>query len=373
MQQEKNKAQAQQDSLFLKFQNVKKTYDQKNLVVKDFNLDVKKGEFVTLLGPSGSGKTTVLMMLAGFEHITSGHILLQNKPIEQIAPFERNIGVVFQNYALFPHLTVAENLAYPLKVRRLPRSEIKERVQRFLDLIELSEFGDRRPAQLSGGQRQRVALARALIFEPSLVLMDEPLGALDKNLREQMQFEITHLHERLGFTVIYVTHDQAEALTMSDRIAVFNHGVVQQYDSPHILYERPSNAFVASFIGENNLIPIYELRRNGEHIQAQLHSQHPVQARNGNCHSDSLARGILSVRPEKVQIEPVQKTENEVRAQFITHHYVGDFIRYYFNLADGTQITVKSLSTPLTKPLKEGMEYTLGWNINDCFAFLPQE
>ncbi|HLS21506.1 MAG TPA: ABC transporter ATP-binding protein [Paenalcaligenes sp.] len=373
MQQEKHNTHPQQNSLFLKFQNVKKTYDQKNLVVKDFNLDVQQGEFVTLLGPSGSGKTTVLMMLAGFEHITSGHILLQDKPIEQIAPFERNIGVVFQNYALFPHLSVADNLAYPLKVRRLPRAEIRERVQRFLNLIELGEFGDRRPAQLSGGQRQRVALARALIFEPSLVLMDEPLGALDKNLREQMQFEITRLHERLGFTVIYVTHDQAEALTMSDRIAVFNHGVVQQYDQPHILYERPSNAFVASFIGENNLIPIHDLQRSGEYIQARLNSQQQLRAQNGNCNHDTLAQGILSVRPEKVQINPMQKTDNEIRAKFITHHYVGDFIRYYFALADGTQITAKSLSTLAPEQLKEGVEFSLGWNANDCFAFLPKD
>src|SRR5690625_1575091 len=242
--------------MYLQFKNVQKTYDQKTLVVKDFNLSLDQGEFVTLLGPSGSGKTTVLMMLAGFEPLSSGHILLEGKSIEKIPPYQRNIGMVFQNYALFPHMTVAENLTYPLKVRRLPKTEIRQRVEKFLQLISMPTFAQRKPTELSGGQRQRVALARALIFEPSIVLMDEPLGALDKSLREQMQFEIMRLHEQLGFSVIYVTHDQHEALTLSDKIAVFNEGVVQQYDEPSVLYNSPLNAFVASFIGENNILPI---------------------------------------------------------------------------------------------------------------------
>ncbi len=240
---------------FLEFRSVRKTYDQRTMVVRDFNLDVQRGEFVTLLGPSGSGKTTVLMMLAGFEGVTGGSITVDGHPITRTPPYKRNIGMVFQNYALFPHMSVAGNLAYPLRLRKLPRAQIEARVKQYLKLIELEAFGERQPGQLSGGQRQRVALARALIFEPTLVLMDEPLGALDKKLREQMQFEITRLHEELGFTVIYVTHDQTEALTMSSRIAVFNQGVVQQFAAPSALYETPANAFVASFIGENNLIP----------------------------------------------------------------------------------------------------------------------
>ena len=215
-----------------------------------------KGEFITLLGPSGSGKTTVLMLLAGFESVTGGDILIGGAPITRTAPNKRNIGIVFQNYALFPHMTVAENLAYPLKARKVGRSTIKTRVEEYLSLVELDDFGNRHPSQLSGGQRQRVALARALIFEPSLVLMDEPLGALDKKLREQMQFEITRLHQQLGFTVIYVTaRTRPRPLTMSDRIAVFNDGVVQQCATPDELYERPGNAFVADFIGENNMVP----------------------------------------------------------------------------------------------------------------------
>jgi putative spermidine/putrescine transport system ATP-binding protein len=202
----------------------KKVMMVKVLVVKDFNLDVAKGEFVTMLGPSGSGKTTCLMMLAGFEPTTNGTIYLKDKPINNVPPHKRGIGMVFQNYALFPHMTVAENLAFPLEVRKMDKSEREAKVNRALDMVQLGEFGNRRPMQLSGGQQQRVAVARSLVFDPDLVLMDEPLGALDKNLREQMQYEIKHLHEELGLTVVYVTHDQTEALTMSNRIAVFDDG-----------------------------------------------------------------------------------------------------------------------------------------------------
>lgn len=368
---------------FLSFANVKKTYDQKTLVVKGFNLDIQQGEFVTLLGPSGSGKTTVLMMLAGFEHVTSGSITMNGQPITDIAPHKRNIGVVFQNYALFPHMTVAQNLAYPLSVRKLPKPEINKKVSEFLQLIELSGFGDRHPGQLSGGQRQRVALARALIFEPTLVLMDEPLGALDKKLREQMQFEISRLHKKLGFTVIYVTHDQVEALTMSDRIAIFNQGVVQQYAPPHELYETPANAFVASFIGENNLVvgSIARLLNDSTQpdthtpgtIQARLPSQDLITARNGNCNPEDRTC-IISVRPEKISVctdAASNRFDNLVNVSFITRHYVGDFIRDYFALPDGSKITVKTLNDTSAPCFSEGQPATLGWMSNDCFAFKP--
>ena len=239
-------------SRIVRFDRVQKSYDGETLVIKDLNLDVEAGEFLTMLGPSGSGKTTCLMMLAGFEPATHGEIYLNDQPINHVAPHRRDIGMVFQNYALFPHMTVAENLAFPLQVRKLPRADIETRVERILDMVRLSGFERRRPAQLSGGQQQRVAVARALVFAPALVLMDEPLGALDKNLREEMQYEIKRIHENLGVTVIYVTHDQSEALTMSSRIAVFNDGVIQQLATPSVLYEKPENAFVAQFIGENN-------------------------------------------------------------------------------------------------------------------------
>ena len=228
---------------FVKFEKVDKSYDGEVLVVKDLNLDIPKGEFLTLLGPSGSGKTTTLMMLAGFETPTNGEIYLDGEPISNIPPYKRGIGMVFQNYALFPHMTVHENLAFPLEVRKMSKSDIKDKVSKALSMVELGDFGNRMPMQLSGGQQQRVALARALVFEPRLVLMDEPLGALDKKLREQMQYEIKHIHDNIGITVVYVTHDQSEALTMSNRIAVFDDGIIQQLSTPDILYEKPENAF----------------------------------------------------------------------------------------------------------------------------------
>ena len=221
---------------YVSFQGVQKSYDGETLVVKDLNLDTQRGEFLTMLGPSGSGKTTCLMMLAGFETVTHGEIILDGTSINSVPPHKRNIGMVFQNYALFPHMTVNENLAFPLQVRKMPKSEIEDRVKRVLDMVQLAEFGLRRPLQLSGGQQQRGAVARSLVFEPKLVLMDEPLGALDKQLREQMQYEIKHIHENLEVTVVYVTHDQSEALTMSNRIAVFDDGVIQQLASPDMLY-----------------------------------------------------------------------------------------------------------------------------------------
>ena len=237
---------------FVKFDKVDKSYDGKILVVKDLQLDIEEGEFVTMLGPSGSGKTTCLMMLAGFETPTNGEIYLDGNAISSIPPHKRGIGMVFQNYALFPHMTVYENLAFPLRVRKIPKDEADKKIDKALSMVSLQGFAQRMPGQLSGGQQQRVAVARSLVFDPQLVLMDEPLGALDKNLRESMQYEIKHIHESIGVTVVYVTHDQGEALTMSNRIAVFNDGKVQQLSSPDKLYEEPVNSFVAEFIGENN-------------------------------------------------------------------------------------------------------------------------
>ncbi|WP_306119816.1 MULTISPECIES: ABC transporter ATP-binding protein [unclassified Roseitalea] len=354
---------------FLRFDAVRKSYDQKTLVVKDFSLDVQKGEFITLLGPSGSGKSTVLMMLAGFESVTSGDILLSGQSINRTAPYKRNIGMVFQNYALFPHMTIAENLAYPLQVRSMSKAQIRERVQEYLRLVELDDYGGRFPAQLSGGQRQRVALARALIFEPTLILMDEPLGALDKKLREQMQYEITRLHEQLGFTVIYVTHDQTEALSMSTRIAVFNDGVVQQCADPAALYEQPANAFVAEFIGENNFIPGKVEAMDNGHAKIAGPGGAVITAIAG----ERLEPGrdcIISVRPEKLFIQPTSHAyDNAVTAAHVTHHYVGDFIRYYFRFEGGAEITIKVLNDLAAPDFTEGDEGSLVWLTKDCIAF----
>jgi putative spermidine/putrescine transport system ATP-binding protein len=246
------RAPARMSAGFVEFDEVCKTYDGRANVVDRLQLSIAEGEFLSLLGPSGSGKTTTLMMLAGFERPTAGHIRLKGRPIESLPPYRRNFGMVFQNYALFPHMTVGENLAFPLSVRGVSRGEAAQRVKRALDMVRLPGMEARLPAQLSGGQQQRVAVARALVFEPQLILMDEPLGALDKQLREEMQFELRGLHERLGITTVYVTHDQSEAMTMSDRVAVFHQGRIQQIDDPQALYERPANLFVASFVGENN-------------------------------------------------------------------------------------------------------------------------
>ena len=254
----------------ISFKGVQKTYDGTQLVVRDLNLDIQRGEFLSLLGPSGSGKTTTLMMLAGFESPTAGDIFLDGKPITRTPPHKRNFGMVFQNYALFPHMTVAENIAYPLRVRKLPNAERDAKVKRALEMVQMGAMGGRYPSQMSGGQQQRVALARAMVFDPQLVLMDEPLGALDKQLREHMQIELKALHRQLGVTFVYVTHDQGEALTMSDRVAVFNEGIIQQLDDVESLYETPSNRFVASFVGDNAVLDATVHAAQGDNCEVVL-------------------------------------------------------------------------------------------------------
>lgn len=237
----------------IRLQDLTKNYGS-SVAVRDVNLSINPGEFVSFLGPSGSGKTTSLMMIAGFVIPTRGEIFIDNRPVAKLPPQKRGLGMVFQNYALFPHMTVAQNIAFPLMMRKVPRTTIAERIQYALSIVKLVGFEDRYPRQLSGGQQQRVALARAIVFEPKVLLMDEPLGALDKKLREHMQLELKHIQARLGITVVYVTHDQEEALTMSDRVVVMRDGCVEQVGSPATLYNEPRTAFVADFLGESNLI-----------------------------------------------------------------------------------------------------------------------
>ena len=353
----------------VRFEAVQKSYDGETLVVKDLNLDVERGEFLTMLGPSGSGKTTVLMMLAGFEVATHGEITLKGTPINNVPPHKRGIGMVFQNYALFPHMTVAENLAFPLEVRKLGKADTEAKVNRALDMVRLGGFGSRRPAQLSGGQQQRVAVARALVFEPDLVLMDEPLGALDKNLREEMQYEIKHIHENLGVSMIYVTHDQSEALTLSNRIAVFNDGVIQQLASPPALYEEPENAFVAGFIGENNRLfgevkgvngasCTVELEGNGARLQALAVNVGGVGSRT-----------TLSLRPERVTIDPAEgQFPNIAEAKVEELIYLGDHIRTRVNLAGNDAFIVKVPNASGHAVLSEGSTVKVGWTREDCRA-----
>jgi putative spermidine/putrescine transport system ATP-binding protein len=280
-----------------------------------------------LLGPSGSGKSTILMMLAGFEAPTAGDILLDGRSVRTLPPHRRDIGVVFQHYALFPHMTVADNVAFPLEVRKRPRAEVAERVAGALALVRLDGVALRRPGQLSGGQQQRVALARALVFEPRLVLMDEPLGALDRQLREQMQFEIKHIHTRLGVTVVYVTHDQGEALTMSDRVAVVNHGVIQQLDSPEVVYERPGNAFVAHFIGENNRLGGIAEVMEGDACIVRLDDGTVVRATAVDI-TGAGARTTVSVRPERLHLAAdADLCVNRFIAEVREVTYMGDHSR----------------------------------------------
>ena len=356
----------------VRFEGVQKSYDGESLVVKDLNLDIAKGEFLTMLGPSGSGKTTCLMMLAGFEPATHGEIFLNDRPINNVPPHKRGIGMVFQNYALFPHMTVAENLAFPLQVRGMGKAEVEERVNRVLAMVELPQFGNRRPAQLSGGQQQRIAVARALVFEPDLVLMDEPLGALDKQLREQMQYEIKHIHENLGVTVVYVTHDQSEALTMSDRIAVFNDGVIQQLSSPDDLYERPMNSFVAQFIGENNKLhgEIQKVSKDGE-CRVKLDSGQTVNALGVNIGGVG-DRTMMSLRPERVEINPKRgSVPNVLDGQIEELIYLGDHIRTRMSVAGHDDFIVKIPNTYGHQALAEGTTAKVGWNTADCRALDP--
>jgi putative spermidine/putrescine transport system ATP-binding protein len=356
------------EDAFVRFVNVQKSYDGENLVVKNLNLDIANGEFLTMLGPSGSGKTTCLMMLAGFETATHGDIVLDGRPINNVAPHRRDIGMVFQNYALFPHMTVAENLAFPLQVRKMAGPEVTERVQKALDMVELGSFGGRRPAQLSGGQQQRVAVARALVFEPKLVLMDEPLGALDKQLREQMQYEIKHIHENLGVTVVYVTHDQSEALTMSNRIAVFNDGVIQQLASPENLYETPMNAFVAQFIGENNRLFGTVKELNGETCVVEVEGGEAVKSLKVNV--DTVGQGTtLSLRPERVTVRPEPgSTDNVYDARVEELIYLGDHMRTRVNLLGHTDFVIKVPNSAGHQHLRVGETVPVGWHAADCRA-----
>ena len=342
----------------VRFIGVQKSYDGETLVVKDLDLDIFRGEFLTLLGPSGSGKTTTLMMLAGFEAPTGGRIELEARAIDKVPPEKRHIGMVFQNYALFPHMTVAENLAFPLEVRRMPKAEIAERVSRALSMVKLGRFGGRRPNQLSGGQQQRVALARALVFEPKLVLMDEPLGALDKQLREQMQLEIKHIHQRLGVTVVYVTHDQSEALTMSDRIAVFNDGAIQQLATPTELYERPVNSFVAQFIGENNRLSGIVTELNGHDCRVKIGDAGEIRALPVSI-SNVGATTTLSLRPERVRINPTNGAcANQFDATVEELIYLGDHTRARVQLLGYNNFVIKVPNSEGVPILAPGAERT---------------
>lgn len=330
------------NDVLVRFSGVQKTYDGEQLVVQQLDLDIHRGEFLSLLGPSGSGKTTTLMMLAGFESPTAGEIFLDGSQITGTPPHKRNFGMVFQNYALFPHLTVGQNVAYPLTVRKVSKADQTSRVQRALDMVRLSGMSDRLPGQLSGGQQQRVALARALVFEPQLVLMDEPLGALDKQLREHMQIELKELHKQLGVTFVYVTHDQGEALTMSDRVAVFNDGAIQQLAPVEDLYETPSNRFVAGFVGDSTV-----LKGKGSAAGIELPDGRVLGGTNVN-QAATGAHVEAYIRPERIVLhrQAPASSASALPARVARIIYFGDHLRLLCDIGAGqAEATVK---LPLT-------------------------
>jgi putative spermidine/putrescine transport system ATP-binding protein len=354
---------------FVVFDHIQKTYDGNALVVRDFHLSIREGEFLTLLGPSGSGKTSCLMMLAGFETPTGGEILVGGKCVSTLPPHKRDLGIVFQNYALFPHMTVARNLSFPLEVRGIGKAEREARVLRTLDMVQMRAFADRRPAQLSGGQQQRIALARALVFEPKLLLMDEPLGALDKQLREHLQMEIKRLHQQLGLTVVYVTHDQGEALTLSDRIVVLNDGAIQQVADPETLYERPESSFVAQFIGENNTLDgVVETLAEGictvRLADDALVPADPVRV------SQPGERTRISIRPERVAINPGAEDGCVplLQAEVVEFTYLGDSLRTRLRVGNNAQFVVKQRNGWNQRRLSPGTTVQIGWRREDCRA-----
>jgi spermidine/putrescine ABC transporter ATP-binding subunit len=338
--------------------------------VDGVSVDVRPGEFLTVLGPSGSGKTTTLLMIAGFVIPDGGDILIGDRSVVRQPPHRRNVGMVFQNYALFPHMTVAQNIAYPLSVRGWDRRRIGERVAWALELVRLEGAGGKYPRQLSGGQQQRVALVRALVFEPAVLLMDEPLGALDRKLRLQMQIEIKRLQSRLGLTVVYVTHDQEEALIMSDRVAVMNHGRLVQVGAPQELYNAPASYFVADFVGDSNFLPgiVSEVSPDCAIVETRGKLRLPV----GPA---ALAPGTgvrVSLRPEKIGIEP-DSDRRGVPGVVEETVYMGEVIRYAVRVSDQETLLVKVQTKHGAPSYGPGATVRLDWRPEDVLVFADGE
>ena len=342
---------------YLTLQRLVKSYDGRARVVDGIDLAIARGEFVTLLGPSGSGKTTTLMMIAGFEQPTEGAILLDGRDLTDRPAYRRNIGVVFQSYALFPHMTARRNVEFPLLMRHVDAREIATRVDRALDLVGLRAFGHHHPRQLSGGQQQRVALARALVFEPDVLLLDEPLGALDKNLREQMQVEITRIHRAVGITTIYVTHDQTEAMTMSDRVVVMNHGRIEQAAPPLTVYERPATRFVAEFVGDSNVVSA-EIETSGRVRLAGLGVTVDVAgATRGSGHA--------LIRPERIRLLAAAAPREGltiVTVKIVSFSHFGDSV--LLTGTAGTE-TLRVRVPDGRVRIREGDEVQVGWSAED--------
>ena len=347
--------------------NLTKTYGNV-FALDDVSLDVRSGEFLTLLGPSGSGKTTLLMVLAGFTRPDHGNLKFGEREVIRMPPHRRDVGMVFQNYALFPHMNVAANVGFPLKLRNTPADAMASRVEDALATVQLGGYGSRGIDQLSGGQMQRVALARAIVFEPRILLMDEPLSALDKKLREHMQIELRHLHDKLGMTTVYVTHDQREALTMSDRIAVINHGRLMQLDKPRQIYDFPANKFVADFIGESTFLAVSvadgKTTYNGTPIKTA-------------AKPDGAANYALLMRPERMSLISGRppKDMNIFKGKVRELVFQGESFLMYAELADGTQVAVRGATQrdAMANVPDVGNDVKLGLHRDDSVLIADQE
>ena len=340
------------------------------IAVEDVNLHIRRGEFLTILGPSGSGKTTLLMIIAGFLEATTGDIQFDGLSIMSLRPEKRNFGMVFQGYALFPHMTVRQNIAYPLEVRKGARDEIVKRVDEMLELVQLETFGDRLPRQLSGGQQQRVALARALIFDPLVLLLDEPLGALDKKLRSNVQTQLKHLHRKVGKTFVYVTHDQEEALSMSDRVVIMNHGRVVQVGSPQELYERPSTVFASKFIGKSNILRGVVNQVDGNEVLYAIADKYFQQlvSKDKFSKNDEI---ILALRPEKIKIARSKVASNEVNilvGRIIDITYFGSTILVNVETDSVGEFIVEVQAWNNQETLEEGQNISLTWSPDAAFT-----
>src|SRR6516225_9289559 len=359
----------------IELRGLTKRYDEET-VVDAITLSIAPGEFFSLLGPSGSGKTTTLMMVAGFVQPDGGAVLLDGEDLAAVPPQKRGFGMVFQNYAIFPHLSVFENIAFPLRARRWANDAVAERVRWALELVRLGRFGDRHAHQLSGGQQQRVALARAIVFHPAVVLMDEPLGALDKNLRFEMQVEIKEIQQRLGMTVLYVTHDQEEAMSMSDRIAILNRGRIDQVGPPGEVYERPANPFVGRFLGEANLIEGTLMRHGGEIARLVLPCGQELRASRGS-NSSYEDRAMLFIRPERIEITPganaaVGPRNNALAGRIRRCAFLGNILRYAVDIDGTAPVTVDLQNAVGVAPMPVGAPVVLRWPVAESLI-LPSE
>ncbi len=342
----------------LSVRNARKTYGPVHALV-DASFDMREGEFVTLLGPSGSGKTTLLMIVAGLTQPSGGEVWIDGKLATYTPPNKRDIGIVFQNYALFPHLTVFENIAFPLRMRQMPEARIAEEVTRVLEIVQLGHTAKRLPRELSGGQQQRIALARCTVYRPSIILMDEPLGALDRKLRDQMQLEIKHLHTKLGITVLYVTHDQDEAMTMSDRICLMNNGLIEQIGAPQELYFQPRSVFVADFLGESNLLPATVLE-NGRTIRLEAQGGLRLEGAGGGFGQGERVR--VMVRPESLRLlAPGEQAANLAEGTLKEVVFMGGIRRYYVALPGDVVLTVKQLTVTEEGARSPGERVRVGW------------